>query len=372
VVRDEASGRLGAVTSRVDVPVPDAIQAPPPLPAPAEAGEADLAEPGPEAYRALLRRYRSGEGQAAVAALAGWPHHDSQEALLDDEADGTAAVLLHTEVGLAFLAELALRVDASQLWRTRSPFRDNVAYHLGIAERLLDRRSGRWSGGAGLHRAWLLAVGAQLQTFWQLDDARRYLERARDLNGGDPEVLLALGALHEMGSLFRVAFVRGPELNRHQAEEWMARRAEERYREALEAQPELAEGRLRLGRLLARRERNEEAERELLWVADHTQAPHLRSLAHLFLADLWQKTGRAQPALAHYQEAIRQAPHSRAAFVALTHALLGLGHHAAAREAAVLATRAGASGAQDPWLDYHFRAWATGPALAALRQRLLP
>jgi VWFA-related protein len=330
--------------------------------------------PSLEAYRTLLAHYRAGERESAITTLAKWPRHASLETLFEDEVEATTAAVLHTETALAQLAEIARQSQFNQPWRLARAYNEIVSDRLVIAEEQIEKRR-RWPSGEGLYRDWLLAVGTGLQVYGLpfMEVSRGFLETCRRHFPGDAAPRLALGSLHEMGSLLRQQYRDEDSRPPYQMEEGMARRAEKEYREALEIDPELPEAHLRLGRLLARRGRRDEAERELLKVLGQKGSNDtFRALAHLFLGDQRERSGKAQEALFHYQEAIRTAPQSRTSYVALSHALHDQGHEAAAREAAVLAATVQPTDQMDLWIEYHFAPTRAAEALTALRQRVAP
>jgi len=110
-----------------------------------------------------------------------------------------------------------------------------------------------------------------------------------------------------------------------------------------------AEVRLRLGRALANRGREDEARRALTWVVDQAAESGLVALAHLLLGRLAGAQGDDVAALEHASAALAAAPRSQAARMAVVVARLEAGDRAGAR---ALVAEPGDGSGRDLWPDF--------------------
>jgi len=92
--------------------------------------------------------------------------------------------------------------------------------------------------------------------------------------------------------------------------------AERLFRRALKSDPGLAEGRVRLARLLVERKRYDEALGELKIVLDGSNAPVLRFYALLFAGRAEQALGRLDAAVKSFAEATKLFPSAQSALLA--------------------------------------------------------
>jgi hypothetical protein len=192
--------------------------------------------------------------------------------------------------------------------------------------------------------------------------ARKFFTDSRDLFRDDPGVLLARGRYLEFwmgpdprhvreagnymdwGRYFEF-FLDSPEWNQEERQAWVAwetpwfqtehgtfgtwaRRALETYREALEADPDLTEARLRLGRVLYLVSRHGDAlgefERTLADARTRGEGG-TAYLAALFAGELHEFENRTNEAAASYREAIAICPTCPSAPVALLSLYLASG-----------------------------------------------
>lgn len=149
-----------------------------------------------------------------------------------------------------------------------------------------------------------------------------------------------------------------------------ARRA---YEDALGADPNLHEARLRLGRILWRLDRPEPARaafEEVLWKSDDKVVLYL---AHLFLGRLHEDQNRLAEAEKEYQDALAVRPLSEAAAVAISHVRLLMGDPGGAREALASGLEAvGIRTEVDPFKNYPMTHTREGQAdLDELRTALI-
>jgi tetratricopeptide (TPR) repeat protein len=149
--------------------------------------------------------------------------------------------------------------------------------------------------------------------------------------------------------------------------EWddgLLRRAEEQFRAALEEAPALLEARLRLGWVLVRRDRPEEARGHLEAVAEKPGHPGQRALAWLFLSAVHEASGDAEARVEACRQALRLAPDMQAAHVCVAHALEALAGDEGSRAVlrSLFRERGRSWTLRDPWSEYPY-----GPP--RLRQR---
>ena len=142
------------------------------------------------------------------------------------------------------------------------------------------------------------------------------------------------------------------------------------YRQAVAAHPELAEPRLRLGRMLALLDRLDEAERQLGLAMALQPDARQAYLAALFVADLRERQERPEEALAAYAAARRAWPGAQAPVVALARLrVLGGAAEAARALLADVHVERDMRERSDPWLGYvGGQGWRLAGALAELQR----
>jgi tetratricopeptide (TPR) repeat protein len=142
------------------------------------------------------------------------------------------------------------------------------------------------------------------------------------------------------------------------------------YRQAVAAHPDLAELRLRLGRVLALLDRLDDAERQLGLAMARQPDGRQAYLAALFVADLRERQERPEEALAAYAAARQAWPGAQAPVVAMARLRVLNGEADAARAllAAVHVER-DMRERSDPWLGYvGGQGWRLAGALAELQR----
>lgn len=321
-----------------------------------------------EPYLALARRYRGGDLDGAVEEVRTWLRERLKEELQRlkgwKQVADRCSHCPEAEQLSRFPLEAAVMLHTDAAFEsTESYASDERDFHRHMARGLVDLLGDR-PGGPSFARRWLLAMGLHFQSELNVPSAMPYLRDALRLSPQDPEVLVAIGSLHEMMGSLGMALtkrVRVPTRPRDledrlaSASEARSRilAAERHYRQALEADPSREEAHLRLGRVLAQRGRAEEALTELEWVLGSGRDRGLIYLAHLFRGRVHEDAGRLEAAVASYRDAARIEPRCQTAHVALSHILHRSGDRAAALRALEhLLRRDDASG--DRWWTYHF------------------
>jgi tetratricopeptide (TPR) repeat protein len=342
-------------------------------------------------YREILETYRKGDISAALTALSELTTDDVELAvktLIETErlrhvrverAEGRAptvaseqvrmehrvwlqaALLLHTEA--RFALENALAAD----------LRPAHLPHAVLAKRLLaalelppavSRRTEELASDNTFLRPWYLLMIAyeQGRGFWPR--AMDYVPAARKQCGDHPEMLLAIGAIHEMAWMFE------HQEGRKVGVSGDLKEAEAADRGALAGNPQLVEARLRLGRVLTWRGDFDGAVRTLAELRPDTTERGFLYLARLFEGDVLERHGDLDRAAPAYSAAIDALPASPSARIALAHLrhLEGKRSEAADRVTAVAAEAKRTDDGADPWLWYlRGTAWRAPAYLDVLR-----
>ncbi len=341
-IRDELAGRTLERTEAFVVGDPVAVAR--------AAASVPVGPRNPAGYLALVDSYRKGDAGAAASASS-WTLGELKAAVdgarggsACDEACRRAAAVLH--------------LDAARAAEDRGDAPAATAHSAAGRQFLEKTKDGAFRG------QWLLAVGYQLLGAARLREAESVLDESA--KAGNPDALLALGAIWDFRSTLDSVppgtHLETPpdgwqSLPRFQLVAYRAQglgKAEDFYRRALQARPDLAEAHLRLGRVLLRRDKPEQAEPELR-IAAASDDPMVEQLALLLLGDVAERKGRIADALSSYKAALAVNPRSQAAHMALSYALVRSGERGAGiatvRETA-LATPA-ADEPMDGWLAYH-------------------
>jgi tetratricopeptide (TPR) repeat protein len=147
--------------------------------------------------------------------------------------------------------------------------------------------------------------------------------------------------------------------------------AQDHRRAALDAQPDLLEARLRLGRLASYLGREGEALEELTPVASGKASREMRLLAQLFLGRVHEQAGRVPVAIRSYRRALEIDPTSQTAAIGLSYALGRSGERGQGAEVlrpALLARRT-----SEAWIDYHLGFPSNyEAAMRSLREKVRP
>lgn len=207
---------------------------------------------------------------------------------------------------------------------------------------------------------WYRAVGAHFAREHRFADAQRHFDRARGLVPDDPGVLYGEACLQEtLGAPPVQDYVRVTTLPHGlvivgvDSPSAHFRRAEALLRRSLAANPSFVEASLRLGHVLARQEKHDEALTHLQ-KAQQSEDPATAYYAHLFAGDAHQALGRLDDARRHYEHAIALFPESQAARLALGSVLRSTGDRAAALAAIDTMLGTPSRGPDDdPWWEYY-------------------
>jgi tetratricopeptide (TPR) repeat protein len=362
-----------------------------------------------------VRRHVPGEQDAAVLSLAAWSKEDAQAAWLDVQAlvaiakepnasafyvkpsgerialrslmprgdleaarglaaqvrlDGVdrflkRATVLHSDIAYQFQVNAAVAPPES-MW---SPRRFVVQTEDG-QQRSLNGGIVHWEFGRVLldlmpevgrdefARLWYRASLAFKLAVEELD--RSHFVRAIEVFPDDAVIRFLKGGLHDAFAHPSVQSVvdsaRLPPRVRLevQSEANELRNAEGEYRRALDADPALAEARLRRGRVLARQGKHSEAAAELRQVLPTLREPLLEYFGRLFLGAEEEALGRFSEARSLYQQAGELYPRAQAPRFALSHLSHRSGSRSAARSAldAAFARSSQMAEDDDPWWTY--------------------
>jgi Tetratricopeptide repeat len=196
----------------------------------------------------------------------------------------------------------------------RQPRSDSVMLFLADGQQTGDkvrpkdsRKLGSDPGADETVRLWYLASNVYMQSVEQVD--AWHVDRSVQLFPQDPEILFVAGCAREMFSgpqiqsvLLSTTLSRGL-FNLYGDEGEELRRAEKYYRESLERDPSRAEARIRLGRVLNRRGRHQDAIVELRRATTATKNRLLLYYGNLFSGDAADALGLAEEARTAYRRA---------------------------------------------------------------------
>jgi tetratricopeptide (TPR) repeat protein len=306
-------------------------------------------------YHDMLRRAADAPETEVetLHTLANWRKSD-----LDELARGLdpslqlhrAAIVVHTETALA------LRAGGE-------PAPGFV--HLEMARAI----AARLEQDTPFRQAWLLAIGAEMVARSDAPLALDLFVECRTAFPKAAEAWLGAGAVYEWSAF--PDGLGGPRvLGRSSA---LARDAERAYRAALALDPSLAEARVRLGRVLQRLGRGDEAQRELERAARDSQDAAMRGLAHLFLGQIRERRGDAGGAIREYRAALTAVPSLQPAAIALSALLAGRGERDEAIAALREPLRAGAPDEMPLWLAYRLGSPSRAKqAFTRLREEIRP
>lgn len=282
------------------------------------------------AHEAIVRRYVSGDRQAALTDLLDLPE-PTLPAASQVRRSRPAALLLYTD---AFLAR-------------RTMGRAPDAYEAmawGIAVHLRDEET----AGHVFARRWCETMAERALIEWgpldgSLLEAADWVKKGTKAFGASPRLHLVSAAISErlasrvrqplsrnrprgMGMDNRARLVRDADARDDLEKAVTSARA------AIALDPASADAWLRLGRSSWRLGRAEDARRAFETVLTKPASPVTAHLAHLFLGGLDEEAGSFDAAMASYQAAIALAPDSQTARLALSHLRHRQGDGAGARQ----------------------------------------
>ena len=345
----------------------------------------------PRDYVDLVRIYESGETTAALWQLAAWSDTRVREhnKRLED-----AVVSIRKCPGcptrLAFArfplrAALLLHADREMQQQLSPPQSEQVPVcgvgeqattveHLAAILFLVDPEAGVF-----LKRLYL---GIHLQAMWShcFRDAGHWARSGVARFPRDPTLLLAEGKAAEASAFFTMApapKALGMTPATQRKRESLAvelrdlrEKARHSFEEALVAEPDLVEARLRLGRILWRLDRPEPARACFEAVLEKPAAASLRYLAHLFLGRILEDRSEFAAAEVHYRAALALQPLSEIAAVAVSHARLLQGDVEGARASLSEGLDAVRKRTDfDPWMPFLLPQTPEGEAVLAELRR---
>jgi tetratricopeptide (TPR) repeat protein len=255
--------------------------------------------------------------------------------------------------------------------------------HWDMGRRLLDRvrsiesptrRTAPDPGRDATVRQWYVASSAFMLHIRQIEP--EHFARGLELFREDPEVLFLAASAHEVLSGIRtqsaLRTMQGPRDVTFAVltEGGELRLAEQLYRRALERNPALVEARIRLGQVLGRRGRHEEAV-NVLRQGQASGEDLLQYYAHLFLGREFEALQNGPEARRSYERAAMLYPTAQSPMLGLSRVADRAGDRAAARAAVQrMLALPGAGELSDPWWVYdHAQARNVDQLLEALRQR---
>jgi tetratricopeptide (TPR) repeat protein len=295
--------------------------------------------------------------------------------------------MLHADIAmLAPFRNLPSRKPAGQPIRISVRVKDgpqtDVDRHFEFGRRLLDSvqvqaaRGARAGPGADeTVRLWYVAIGSYLQAVGEMNFG--HVERSLQLFPRDAEVLFFAACLREMASSPQgqsVLQAIGPSkgMTSSVRDEGAAlREAERLFRQALDRDPLHVETRLRLGRVLGRRGRHEEAARELRQARAATESMLLQYYANMFMGAELEALGRTKEAHEAYELAADTYEKAQAPRLALSAMAARAGdRREALRVIELVLRRPSIEPEDDPWWGYYTaQGRATDVLLGQLRAR---
>lgn len=251
-----------------------------------------------------------------------------------------AAALLHLEIA------------------SRETDADNALFHVRLGERVLAPLAKDEGTPADFVARWSAVASSVFLARTDVVRARAALSIGRDRRSHDAHVRMAAGAIDDLASLAFDAEGRRPVLLDRSAALAVSRRAtllaraEGEYRAAVNVAPDLGPARIRLGRILARRGKLEEARAEFEVARTRALSTGERYLLLLFLAAVYEEVGDSGLARASLTEAVDIAGDRQGSWMALAQLEERDGHARRARglvAAGLARTRADSI---DEWWEY--------------------
>lgn len=341
------------------------------------------AQPAAPSYRAVLEMYRAGDTDGAVAAAAHFTPEDIKKALKALVAEETrakqaglprmwlrTAAMVHLECAL--LAERA--VDARATDREASQMLIAAQFVRALSpdlryETRTTLREEEPGSDAAFVRTWFRFIVAHEIGVKRWKMASEDIDRGLKETVSDPEILLAQGALHEV--TWYQKHEEGRTYFAYSGDLGVAERA---LQAAVDAEPELDEARLRLGRVQGMRGEAAAALRTLAMLQPDRTEPGFLYLARLFEGDVQEAAGDLTAAERAYTTAMESMPAAQSAQIARAHVRHAMGRRdEVVREVTALAEGSSVIAATDPWLFYRDGVgWRAAGYLDALRAMVRP
>ncbi len=203
---------------------------------------------------------------------------------------------------------------------------------------------------------WSVVASSIFQARTDLPRARTALALGLARRSRDSRVRQSAGAIEDLASLLAENDDTGLADRRSTARRRVTighiASAERDYREALALRPDNAMARIRLGRLLHRRNRLDDARREFATAQTGALTPGERYLLLLFQSSTHEALGDLATARAALQEAVRLAGNRQVSWLALAQLEERAGHPERARGVIAQSVARAAATPADEWWDY--------------------
>ncbi|MBN2241454.1 MAG: tetratricopeptide repeat protein [Acidobacteria bacterium] len=229
--------------------------------------------------------------------------------------------LLHTDIAVLGLETGSYMDSAEHTWifLDGRVIAQPKKIHWKYARRLIDSVDPAPQRDA-MVRQWYVATTAYLQSRRLLAYAKENIAGALDLFPSDDKILFYAAAQHETWASpvnQNVLLPRGGLVSYGSKEEEL-KKARDLYRKALKANPDFAEARLRLGRVLLLLEDTRRAYLELHPASERIQDPQLAYYTALYLGRALEALSRPDEARQQYESAARLFPTAQSPLLALS------------------------------------------------------
>lgn len=326
---------------------------------------------------ALAQLYASGQRAEAVARLEGWSEADMKAELVTLRSQ-MRKMGDHLPEGL-LRAAVMLHTDREAYERMQSPVVESVREcginkHGGYARSLIGLLIVQTESSRDFARRWLTAMALSSQWDLCLDDVRRWTHEGLKWFPKDAQLLLIQGTASESAAALSVVDPSDGYAGQGRMYlEVELKKASRDLEAAVALDPDLHEARVRLGRVLWRLGRSEQARAALAGAVERVQEPSTLYLAHLFLGRVLEDSKDLPGAVEHYRAALAVDPGAQAAAVGLSQALLLQGEEAESRQVMGQALQyAPRAQPRDPYMSYHLgRANRAEEMLDTLREETL-
>jgi tetratricopeptide (TPR) repeat protein len=311
-------------------------------------------------YRQAIHAYRSEGVEGAKVRVKALDSAEAISAVMElqrqmNRADASPVNDWTSEaLGVAVVVHLELYVETARVGPA-------APWHLEAAGILLGLH-GAVGGEPKLRRQAAVALAWLLQIAGRFDLLGAHLSISLKEFTDEPALLVVQAVLYEAAA--------SPRFRESSATTAVVglNRAARSYRRVLELDPASAEVRARLGFVLIRLKRRDEARAQLELALRGADSPRSIYLAALFLGRTFESEGNLESATGRYRQAHDAAPRCQVAALALSNALMLSGNREAAVAVASRAARDGPDKCDDPWWSYDYgQAWRLDATLRALR-----